>query len=389
MEVKQIYGLVNDITKEVLGEEALVKEDLSNIVDIGDSILNKIGYDNYVKKLVNRIGKTIFVARKYSGRAPRVLMDAWEFGSVCQKIHAELPEATVNESWDLTDGASYDQDTFHAPAVEVKFFNSKVTFEVDISITEVQVKESFLSVAQLNSFLSMIFNKVDQKITIALDNLIMRTINNMIGETIYDLTSGGGTVGVGGVRAVNLLYLYNQTFGVSPALTAAKAWYNKDFLRFAGQVLREHIDKLNVASKLFNVGGTDKFTPRDLLHIVLHSKFASGIETYLYGDTYHEEYVKIPKAETVPYWQGTGTGYAVADTSKIYLKTASGHDVTLGGIMGVMFDRDALGVCNKNSRVRTHDNGKAEFINYFYKEDGHYFNDLNEQFVVFYVADNA
>ena len=184
MEVKQIYAIVNSVSSEVLGKTDIVKDDLTGIVDLGTEIFNQGAVDNYVKSLVNHIGKVVFVNRPYSGKVPSVLMDAWEFGSVMEKISADVPAAEENDTWNLTDGHEYKQDVFHKPVVTAKFFNSKVTFEVPVSITERQVKESFSSAEQLNGFLSMIYNAVDKSMTIKTDALIMRTINNMVGETL-------------------------------------------------------------------------------------------------------------------------------------------------------------------------------------------------------------
>ena len=210
MTVNQIYELMNAVTGEILGESAIVSEDLGNVVDIGTAIFNASAIDNYVRSLVNHIGKVIFVNRPYAGNVPSVLMDGWEYGSVLEKITAELPDATENESWDLTDGASYDPNVFYKPTVEAKFFNKRVTFEVPMSFTERQVKESFSSAEQLNGFLSMLYNAVDKSMTVKIDSLVMRTINNMIGETIYSDYGSGSLSGSSGVKAVNLLYLYNQ-----------------------------------------------------------------------------------------------------------------------------------------------------------------------------------
>lgn len=382
MDVKQIYQLVNGATSEVLGKTDLVAEDLTNIVDVGTEIVNASAVDNYVKSLVNRIGKVIFVNRPYTGKVPSVLMDGWEFGSVLQKITAELPNATENETWELTDGQEYKQDVFYKPTVSAKFYNSKVTFEVPISITEKQVKESFGSAAELNGFISMLYAAVEKSMTIKTDALIMRTINNMIVETFANEPQNGEA------RAINLLARYNTQFGKS--LTAAKAIYDSDFVRFASYVIALFADRFGTISTLFNVGGKARFTSADRLHIVLLSEFAKAAQTYLYSDTYHNEFVKLPNAETVPYWQGSGKTYAFADTATIKTtKTVEGTAVntTISGVLGVMFDRDALGVCNLNRRVTTAYNAKAEFFNNFYKFDAGYFNDTNENFVVFYVAD--
>ena len=391
MEVKQIYSIVNSVSSEVLGKTDIVKDDLTGIVDLGTEIFNQGAVDNYVKSLVNHIGKVVFVNRPYSGKVPSVLMDAWEFGSVMEKISADIPVAEENETWSLTDGHEYKQDVFHKPVVTAKFFNSKVTFEVPVSITERQVKESFSSAEQLNGFLSMIYNAVDKSMTIKTDALIMRTINNMVGETLKadaaKFTSSNKTLNYGSastVRCVNLLFLYNQAKGTT--LTAAEAVLNPDFIRYASYQMGLYADRLQSISSLFNIGGKDRFTPKDALHVVLLSDFAKAAQTFLYSDTKNMEQVLLPNAETVASWQGSGQDYGFAHTSAINIKTASGTDVNISGVLGVMFDRDALGVCNTDKRVTTNYNAKAEFFNNWYKFDASYFNDTNENFVVFFVA---
>lgn len=391
MNVKQIYTIVNAVSSEVLGKTDIVKDDLTGIVDLGTEVFNQGAVDNYVKSLVNHIGKVVFVNRPYSGKVPSVLMDAWEFGSVMEKISADIPAAEENETWNLTDGQEYKQDVFHKPVVTAKFFNSKVTFEVPVSITERQVKESFSSAEQLNGFLSMIYNAVDKSMTIKTDALIMRTINNMVGETLKadaaKFTQSGKALNYGSastVRCVNLLYLYNQANGTT--LTAAQAVLNPDFIRYASYQMGLYADRLQSISALFNIGGKDRFTPKDALHVVLLSDFAKAAQAFLYSDTKNMEQVLLPNAETVASWQGSGQDYGFAHTSAINIKTASGTDVNISGVLGVMFDRDALGVCNTDKRVTTNYNAKAEFFNNWYKFDASYFNDTNENFVVFFVA---
>lgn len=392
MQVKQIYQLMNGVTSEILGNTGIVKEDLSNIVDVGTQLFDATSIDNYVKSLVNHIGKVIFVNRPYAGNVPSMLMDSWEFGSVLEKISADLPVATENESWELVNGQEYKQDIFYKPSVSAKFFNSKVTFEVPMSFTEMQVKESFSSATQLNGFLSMLYNAVDKSMAIKIDSLIMRTINNAIGETFKADATAFTPQGASSVdyttastnRCVNLLKLYNDKFSAN--LTADKAITTPEFIRFASYVMSLYVDRLSKISTLFNVGGKDRFTPADMLHIVMLSDFKASATAYLESDTFHNNLVALPESESVPYWQGSGTTYSFADVSKIMVKTATGTDITVTGILAVMFDRDAMGVCNTDRRVTTNYNAKAEFYNNYYKFDASYYNDLNENCVVFYVA---
>ena len=390
MQVKQIYTLLNDVTKEVLGSTELVNEDLTGLVDLGTEVFNQNAVNNYIKSLVNHIGKVIFVNRPYSGKIPSVLMDSWEFGSVLEKINADIPEAEENKTWDLVDGQSYSQDVFHKPVVTAKFFNSKVTFEVPVSITERQVKDSFSNSEQLNAFLSMIYNAVEKAITIKTDALIMRTINNMIGETlIADATAFGGAgsedyTSASTARCVNLLKLYNTQKGTT--LTADKAITDPDFIKFASYTIGLYSDRLASISSVFNIGGKARFTPKENLHIVLLSDFEKAAKTYLYADSYNKDQVLLPNAETIPFWQGSGKKYDFDSVAHITIKETNGTSVDISGVLGVMFDRDALGVCNLDRRVTTNYNAKAEFFNNYYKFDAGYFNDTNENFVVFFVA---
>lgn len=394
MEVKQIYELINGVSEEVLGKTDIVAEDLTGIVDLGTEVFNQNAVDNYVKSLVNHIGKVIFVNRPYAGKVPSVLMDAWEFGSVLEKINADIPEAEENDTWNLVDGAEYKQDVFHKPIVSAKFFNSKITFEVPVSITERQVKESFSSAAQLNGFISMIYAAVEKSMTIKTDALVIRTINNMIAETVLaDALAFGGAAGnlkdanlssASTTRCVNLLKLYKDKTG-NAELTADKAITDPEFIRFASYVMGTYADRMQSISTVFNVGGKERFTPKDMLHVVLLSDFAKAAQTYLYSDTYNRSDVLLPNAETVPFWQGSGKNYDFESIGHISVKETNGKSVEITGVLGVMFDRDALGVCNLDRRVTTNYNAKAEFFNNYYKFDAGYFNDTNENFVVFFI----
>lgn len=390
MIVKQMVELTNNITKELLGQTGLINEDLSNIVDVGKQILDVTSVDNYCKTLIDQIGKMDWGVRSYRGKFVSVMRDAWEWGSVRMRIDMpDLPSAVENKSWDLNDGETYDQNVFHKPVVTAKFYNSKTTFEVDMSYTELQVNESLQSPAQYIAFVGMIRTAIDNSITLKTEAMVKRTINNMIAETVADCfgTKTPDYTAVGNTRCVNLLKMYNTEF--TKTLTPAAAIKDPDFLRYAALIMGLYIDRLTDESKLFNIGASSKFTPADKLHVIMLSEFKRGANVYLYGNNGEfkaAEYAALPNSETIAAWQGTGTDYGFASTSKIDVKDGSGHTVVFSGILAVMFDHEALGVCNENKRTRVHVNDKAEFINEFTKVDCTYWNNMNENFVVFYVA---
>lgn len=388
MKVTQIAELVNGVTEQVLGKSAeLTAENLKNIVDVGTQLTDSANIDNYVKTLADRIGKVIFVDRPYSGSAPAVFYDSWDYGSIIEKITAEMPNATINETWELTDGKDYSQDVFHKPVVSAKFFNKKVTFECEQSYTERQVKSAFISPSDYNAFLTMLVNSVEKSMTIKIDGLISRTINNMIAETIkhnFASVTDGDYSNSDSVTAVNLLKQYNGITG--KALTVEKSFFDSDFLRYSAFVIKSYIDKIRKISTLFNIGGKDRFTPSDKQMLILHSGFAACEDVYLSSDVYHNEIVKIPNYSTVPFWQSSGKDFSNSVTTAIKVQTNDGTEINISGVVGVLFDHDALGVTCSDRRVNTYYNAKAEFFNNFYKFDSSYFNDLNENFVVFFIA---
>lgn len=388
MEVSQIYQLTNAAAQEVLGENDILLEDLSSTVALGEAVFNANAVDRFVKSLVNQIGKVIFVNRPYIGKAPNILMDSWEYGSVLEKIRSEMPDAVENESWELEDGASYDPNIFHQPTVAAKFWNSKTTFEIDHSIADRQVKQSLQSASQLNGFISMLMNEVEKSLTVRTDALIMRTINNLIAETLAAEFPSADYGDGSGVKAINLLYLYNQ-LNSTATIDAEHALSNREFLRFAAYQMGLWLDRMQAISVLFNVGGKERFTNKADQHLVMLSEFAKAADVYLSSDTFHDELVKLPTASTVPFWQGSGDDYSFDQTSGIYVKTQANNTVQANGILAVLFDKYACGVHNYDRRVTAHYNAKAEFTNYFVKQDAGYFNDLDENCIVFYIADET
>lgn len=385
MKVEQIFTLCNQISGEVLGKADLMQADLSNVVAYGEEIIGANALDNYVKSLIDHIGKMVFVDRVYAGSAPSVLMDGWEFGSVLEKVTmSKLPEAQANASWNLQNGQRYETDIFTAPEVSAKFYNGMSTFEIPMSFAEKQAKSAFSSAQQLNAFFSMIQTAIENSMTIKTDQLIMDTINSMTAETLVDYNAVGDYSGAGNTRAINLLKLYNDRFGEQ--LTADKCISNGGFIKWASFMIGLYSGRMTKLSTLFNIGGMERFTTADRLHLVMLDEFSKAADVYLQSDTFHEQYTALPNAETVPFWQGSGTAYDFASTSAINVKT-NGHEVEADGILAVMFDREALGVSNLDKRVTSQYNARGEFYNNWYKFDAGYFNDLNENFVVFYVAD--
>lgn len=378
MKVEQIAEIVNQTTAEITGQEPLAEVDLNKVVENGAEVLdNDKLIDNYVKNLIDHIGKVVFVNRPYTGSTPSVMMDSWEYGAILEKITYEgLPEAEDNDSWDLEDGKSYDPNIFYKPQVSAKFYSERRTFDIPMSFAQRQVKSAFSSAAQLQAFFAMIETAISNGMTVKMDSLVRLTLANAI-ATIY------ANRATNPVQYYPMVARYNAATGDN-TVTKTNALVKPEFNRWASMEMRRVISRMRNLSTLFNKGEKHRFTANDRLHLILHSDFVAAAEAYLYSDTYHNEFVKLPAAEEVSFWQGTGTTFSWADTSKIIVTPRDSQDVvTVEDIVGIAWDRDALGVSNLDRRVTTNWNPKAEFTNNWYKFDAGYFNDFNENIVVF------
>ena len=388
MKVKQIATILNTvINPEQIGETAVVNEDLSNIVDVGKALTaaGTFGenFDNFTKALIDQVGKVVFVDRVYTAQGPNLLRDSWEYGSVLQKVRCDLPDADDNKTWslaDLANGSTVDPFVITKPTVKAKYFNSKTTFEVPITLAEEQVKEAFKSPSDMNRFMSMIENRVLMKRALCTEAMSKRTLNNLIAQKIHAKSN-----------VVNLLKNYNTSY--SKTLTAATCLSDPDFLKYCAKTIMMYKKYIAEASMLYNNDGYVTFTPEDRLEFTVLSEFSKDLQVYMYADTYNKEFVQLDGYSEVAYWQGSGTNNAFNEISKIDVKalTADGTEFTVSqtGVVAVMYDRDAAAICNENERVTSIYNPKAEYWNYFYKYDCAYMNDTAENCIVFIISDAA
>ena len=394
MKVTQVATLINSVTSEIIGDSAVINEDLSNVVDIGKAIFDNTSYDNFVRSLVDHIGRVIFVDRVYTGNTLAIKRDAWEYGSVLEKIIAGLPVATENETWELEDGASYDPNVFTKPEVAAKFFDKRITFEIPLSIADKQVKSAFSSATQLNAFVSMLWGMVDKSMAVKLEGLASRLVNNMIATTVnasFPNVADNDYSGMTSVKAINLLYEYNTDYGLTggSALTAANCMLSADFLKYASLRIEKTLARMTRISTLFNIGGQPRFTPKDKQHLILLSDFKAASDCMLQSGVFHDQYTALPNATEVPYWQGSGTGYALSSVANVHVEipvSGSTKEINVGYVLGCAFDEDALMLACLDERTTSNYNGKAEFTNYWRKVECGLLQDNNENFVLFYVA---
>ena len=376
---EQVAELGNVAIKNTLGEDAtILTENLTNVVDVGVEIENANAYKNFIENLMVATAKYIFRFRKYSAKAPSVLRDNYEYGQIIQKIRGEMPDLSDNQTFQLEPYASYDDNTYIPSEVEVNLFMKQITFEVRKSIKNKQIKNAFTNATQLGNFVSMQFGLVQNRLELALEKLTYQCICNYMGTLVKNNTGANANK-----RVIPLLTMYKADVpNADQTLTAAKALYHKDFLIYASSVINDYVELFKQYLQEMNDEEYPTFTPEDLLHVCLLSKFVDNMGSFAENSTFHNEFNKLPNGFKVNFWQGLGDR-SVADRSKIDVKLDDGTSISKSYIVGFLFDHDALGINHDQPSVETHYVKSSQFTNYWYKEELGMFNDFSENGVIF------
>lgn len=385
--VKQVATELNDVFSEITAQYAtetkpqpMFAEDLSNFMDVGYKITSSeawaTNFDEYVGKYIHRIGKTVFADKDYKSDAPDIELSGFEYGAILQKIRVGEVEFKENPAWNLQPGQSYPYFDFNPVSGDAKYFEQKVTYSAEWSWAAKQLKSAFTSLADLMKLRNAIVKKIQIKKNMASDALKWRLVN---GLNAINLVRG---------KTVNLLEEYNNEFNLS--LTAAKAKTDKEFLRFAGMRLKLWKDFIARPTRAMNPDGELNWTPKSNLRICMLSDIESLLETYLYSDTFHNEFVKFEGYKSTASWQALDTDFSYDVRSAIFAKTPDNDNVTVNfsGIVGCFFDKEAMAIYNEEpEEMSAPMNPKGKFINYYYSYDCSYFLDTAEPSITFIISD--
>ena len=374
--VEQIYTLVNETAKESMGEKAITVKDVSSLIALGDSVLSSASdTENFLNTLVDRIARTVFSVRRYETDTEGMVRHPFEFGCIVQKIYVDMPEAKQNNSWEIgKEGYTPVFAPVIKPTAKQKLFKGITTWEVDVTIPDYMLRTAFLNETSMATFIDAIFTAMDNMITLALENNANLTRASFIARKI----KGGKPCG-----AINLLHEYNTL--TSASLTVEGAMMNAEFLAWASRAINLWVKRMSKMSVLFNEEGYKRHTPKDKIVVNLLQDFTSACDTFLGANTFHDELVKLPMYDSVAYWQGAGESFDFNDTSAIKVKIDESNTIEKKGIIGIVYDYEAMGVTLNERRSTSERNNHDEYTNYYNKANIGYFNDMSENGIVFYL----
>ena len=390
MKVTDASAIVNALYQEMTGSTDIAVVDASNIVDIGKTLQKVTSVDSIYKSIADKVGKVVVKNKLYTGKFPNLLRDGWEFGSIMETLRVK-PYTAVNDPSHNPSNGSYPLTDYQAGGVVAKYFTDYDNFEFVYWKPTDQLWSAFNSMDEMVRFLGAIEVAVANSLTVRLQGLAKTAINNMIAQTVhtdFPDTSSENYNANSYARSINVLKLYNDATGSS--LTVANCRQSAEFLKFFVKLVMNTYDRLQDMSKIFNIDGEDTFTKAEDIDLVILSTVANDIKVNMQSDVYHKDLVSLPNYETVPYWQASGTSYdeSVIGEIKVTIKTGDNTTATveLPGILGVMFDKNAIGINCEKRKTTTFYHPDLDQTKFFDKYFAQYYNDFSENFVVFYVA---
>lgn len=312
MLINQITNVVNDAVKDALGtSESITALDSSNIVALGKKISDMDAYEPFFKSLANRIARTVYFVRSYSGSDRHILRDEHDYGAFIQKVYYKMPEAVDNPTYNFSGSDSKFQqvspfDVETTVEVTSMIFGGQGTWSVEIIRPLEQVKQAFTSPSAMASFIDGIYVTVDNAYELEMERIVALADNTAMASAI----AGG--------QGRNLLKEYNTAH--TTTLTPAQALESADFLKYASMEINRTVDNMSKMTTVFNAKKYETFTPKDRLIMEMLSQFASASDMYLQADTFHNELVKLPNFEKVPYWQRPDKDFSFSACSSISVK---------------------------------------------------------------------
>lgn len=386
----QIYTIVNEVAQQAMGSKTLAVVDNAGLIALGNTVLgSNETKNNFINALTDRIGRTIVSFRAYHSHFPDFERDSIEWGNILQKLKIAMPEAELDDSFNLVDGNSVDQYKINKPKVNQLLFTNEAPWQTHITVHLDELEKAFIDSSAMGAFISGMFGEVQNRIELAMENLSIDCVNNYMAELIKRKTQRPN-------RVVNLVTEYNAQMGLTStdALKPQDALNTPAFLEYVVRRINTLSSTMEyMTDGLFNdtaYAGDDtqnniysRHTPKSEQRLMLYIDLVNSLKTDINSKAFNMKEVAIDiPFQTVPFWQAFKTPDA------ININPASGGKaISQTSIMGILFDREAMGTFkNKYSSLTSPINAAGKYYNVFYHMIRMYYNDLTENAVVFLLA---
>ena len=389
MDFQQSSALLNGLKEQMTGESAIQIVDESEFVAVATTLLQH-GYDQLNTAVNQLLTKSIYVNRLYKMIYPSIARSEERWGGIIRKVTMIDLDLIDDEAFNLTDGQS-GPDPFlvnKQHAVQFNFYGGNVK-ELVVTTTEDQLRQAFSSSADFGSFMAAAATNVINQLSQKVEAECRAVVNNMI----------AAAVSAGGDRVIHVITEYKNATG-NTTITSANYLSNAEFEPFAKwlygrlntqkRFMAERSEKFHANITTYNgVALTHpilRHTSDEYMNIFMLSEFMDQVNSSALSGIYNEQLLEIGSFERVNYWQNIDA----PDQIKVIANelqsdgtcAASAAAIEQEGIIGIMFDDEALGITVIDEGVDSIKNPRGRYFNNWYHWTTRWFNDQTENFVV-------
>lgn len=381
MGYEQAYTLLNSIVNQATGKANLTATSPADFISVGTTAL-EAGYDKVLAAITQIIGRTIFSVRPYDRKLGDLKRDSMEWGSIVRKLKIADVDWQESAEFDLTDGQSVDQWVVKkANVLQLNFYGQNV-YEIQTpSIYMDQLDAAFRGPEELTNFFSMIYTNIENQKEQKVESVARMLLCNFIAAKISQ-SSG----------VIHALTEYNTETGQSLTSTTVMAPSNfPGFIYWLYARMNTLARMMSERSQLFQTNVTGKVimqhTPKERLAVKMFAPFMDAINARVKSTTFNDEYLKAATTEGVSFWQSINSPKAI-NTTPTYLAangtvTTAQSAVNNSTVIGVMYDKDAIGTITQNERtMATPFNAKGHYSNIFHSFTEKWFTDFTEKGIV-------
>ena len=372
-------GILNNIRKQVTGEEPISIVDETQFISVATTLL-QAGYDPVLNSITQMVTRTIFSIRPYNRKFGGIKVDSETWGSIVRKLSIADKDWDQDVRFELVDGESIDMYKVNKPNVLQTNFYGQNVFEKNYTIFRDQLDNAFSGSGEFGRFMAMVVQNVSDMIEQAHESIARMTIANIIGGKI--LANNG---------VFHVLTEYNTQTGISLDSTTVYAPENfADFIKWLYARVATLTGLMTERSQEFQINITDKeinrHTPYELQKVYMYAPLLNEMNARVLADAYHEDFLEYADVEAVNYWQSIET------PDKLMVKPSymgsdgiivEGEEATIENLIGVVFDRDALGYTTvHNWSGTTPFNAKGGYWNTFHHFTERWYNDFTEKGII-------
>ncbi len=395
----QLSTVLTAITNQATGVSNIAPVDTASFVSVAQMAL-KTGYDPLTTAISQVLSRTIFSVRPYTRKFKGLNVSNQRYGNHVRKLLTIDKPFEDDDRFKLIDGESIDQYKVNKPKVlQTNFYGANV-YQKSVTIYKDQLDCAFSSPDEFASFISMVMQNASDMIEQAHEETARATINNLIsGIYAAETVSGATTMAKanGGKRAVNLLYLYNQTNGGSLGVADVfKAENFESFVKFAFSTINTLADLMTDRNSLFSSQLTNytviRHTPKNRMKFYLYSDLVNKIDSEVYSTVFNPDFLKLVDFEKVNFWQSALNPSEISSKPVMLNKdgTLNNQGVTsIKNVFGVLFDEEAAGYTTVNEWSQPSPfNARGGYYNQFWHFTDRYWNDFTENAIIFYIAES-